>query len=185
MEERIIISGSGGQGIMLMGKILAEACLKENRQVTWMPAYGAEVRGGTAYCMVVISDEEIGSPYINEADILVSMNEPSLYKFKKRLKKEGILIVNSSLLNKLSAGRKARNAYPFSDIALGLGNIKVANMVALGAYLALTKKSALKKNILRVIEEIAPPDKKGLVEINKKALLTGAQLVSPHNARTQ
>lgn len=93
---------------MLMGKVLASACLKENKHVTWMPSYGAEVRGGTAHCMVVISDEEIGSPYVEKADTLIIMNEPSRQRFKSRTKKAGLLIVNSSLAKKKSPKRMYR-----------------------------------------------------------------------------
>ena len=99
MTERIIIAGAGGQGIMLLGKILATSIMEENKFVTWLPSYGAEVRGGTAHCLVVVSDEEIGSPYIKEADALIVMNSPSLMKFKGRLKNKGLLIANSSLMS--------------------------------------------------------------------------------------
>jgi 2-oxoglutarate ferredoxin oxidoreductase subunit gamma len=86
MVEKIIIAGAGGQGIMLMGRMLAEAAMREDKFVTWMPSYGAAVRGGTAYCMVTISDEEISSPYIEKADTLIVMNNPSLKKFRNRVK---------------------------------------------------------------------------------------------------
>lgn len=177
MIERIIFAGAGGQGIMLMGKILAAACVKEKRRVTWLPSYGAEVRGGVAYCMVVISDEEIGSPYIQKADTLIIMNAPSLERFHSRIKSEGLLLVNSSLVKKNMRGSPGVRSYPFTDIALKLGNIKVANMVALGCY--ISQKQPIKiKSVLKTIEEIAPADKQGLITVNKKALLAGAQLVS-------
>lgn len=173
MTEKIIIAGSGGQGIMLAGKVLAEAAMREARFVTWLPSYGAEVRGGTSHCMIIISDAEIGSPYINKADTLIVMNNPSLEKFKSRLRNKGLLIVNTSLADKeLGFG-----GYPFSDIAIELGNIRVANMVALGYYLA-KKKIIQIKSILRVIEEIAPADKKNLIEINKEALYKGVRLIN-------
>ena len=172
MTERIIIAGSGGQGIMLLGKVLAEAAMLENKFVTWLPCYGAEVRGGTAYCMLVISDGQIGSPYVEKADALIVMNQPSFDKFKSRLKAAGLLIVNTSLVQKAS-GRA--NAYPFTDIAERLGNIRVANMVALGVYLEKTK--ALKiENVFKAMERIAPSGKKGLIEINKTALKEGMKL---------
>ncbi len=182
MTERIIIAGAGGQGIMLMGKILAEAAMRENKYVTWLPSYGAEVRGGTAHCMVVISDEPIGSPCIGKADTLIIMNEPSLIKFKDRVNPKGLLLVNSSLINidiltQITADKSAGiYAFPFTDIAIKLGNIKVANMVALGAYLA-KKKIAGIKSVLATIEEIAPAEKKGLIEINKQAISSGAALI--------
>lgn len=174
MTEKIIIAGSGGQGIMLLGKVLAQAALREGKQVTWFPSYGAEVRGGTAYCMVTISSQGIGSPYIQQADTLIIMNAPSLARFKSRLKNKGLLIVNSSLAKNIK-----KNSYitacPFTDTALRLGNIKVANMVALGCSLAKAE-SVKPESILRVIEEIAPAGKKDLIAINKKALKEGMKL---------
>jgi 2-oxoglutarate ferredoxin oxidoreductase subunit gamma len=160
---------------MLLGKVLAEAAMREGKYVTWLPAYGAEVRGGTAHCMVVVSDKEIGSPYIDKADALIVMNGPSLEKFKNRIRSKGLVIVNSSL----AGGDAGRNFFtikrPFTDIAIKLGNIKVANMVALGCFIAY-KNIVDIKTIFKVISEMAPEDKKGLIEINKRALEEGAGL---------
>ncbi|MDI6758290.1 MAG: 2-oxoacid:acceptor oxidoreductase family protein [Candidatus Omnitrophota bacterium] len=175
MLEKIIIAGSGGQGIMLLGKVLAETAMQENKFVTWLPAYGAEVRGGTAYCMVVISDTEIGSPYIDKADTLIIMNSLALEKFKNRIKKNGFMFINTSLIkNNLPAWQKMLK-YPFSDIAKDIGNIKIANMVALGCYLA-NKKILNKEKIPEVFKIMAPTDKKELVLINQKAFLKGLEL---------
>lgn len=176
MIEKIIIAGAGGQGVMLLGKILAQAAMKENKYVTWLPSYGAEVRGGTAHCMVIISDREIGSPYIVTADTLIIMNEPSWERFKARRKDNGLALANGSLISQKFNGKTAIFKYPFTDIAVKLGNIKIANMVALGCYLA-SKKIVNLKNVLQVIEEIAPADKKSLVQINQQALSAGADLV--------
>ncbi len=172
MTEQIIIAGAGGQGVMLMGKILAYAAMKENKQVTWLPAYGAEVRGGTAYCMVVISTEQIGSPYIDKADALIIMNEPSWERFKSRIKPAGILLVNSSLVRSNIENRPRIIKQPFTDIAIKLGNIRVANIVALGCFLAKKKIIGI-KTVLNSIEQIAPQDKRNLIEINKQALEEG------------
>jgi 2-oxoglutarate ferredoxin oxidoreductase subunit gamma len=176
MTERIIIAGAGGQGIMLLGQVLAEVAIKENKHVTWLPAYGAEVRGGTAHCMVVISDQEIGSPFIDRADTLIIMNGPSFAKFRNRIKNQGLFIINSSLVSQ----EKKKNAhileYPFTDIALKLGNIRVANMVAVGCYLAKKKIMDI-NNVFKVIEEIAPEGKKDLIEINQQAVSFGRQLI--------
>jgi len=175
MTERIIIAGSGGQGIMLLGKVLAQAAMLEGKFVTWLPSYGAEVRGGTAHCMIVVSSAEIGSPYINKADTLLIMNRPSLEKFASRIKNKGLLILNSSLAPKITNINLQILEHPFTDIALKLGNIRVANMVALGCFIA--RKNIVKvKSVSSVIEEIAPEEKKGLIEINKKALEEGAGL---------
>jgi len=177
MTEHIIIAGAGGQGIMLLGKVLAEAAMREDKYVTWLPAYGAEVRGGTAHCMVVISEAEIGSPYIEEADTLIIMNEPSLRKFKNRIKNKGLLILNSSLAANLGGIEKKIRIlkYPFTDLAIKLGNIKIANMIALGCFIC-QKKIVDAKSVSCVIEAIAPEDKRYLIEINQKALLEGMKL---------
>jgi 2-oxoglutarate ferredoxin oxidoreductase subunit gamma len=174
MIERIIIGGAGGQGIMLMGKVLALAIMKEGRFVTYLPSYGAEVRGGTAHCTVVISDSEICSPYVSQADTLIVMNQPSLERFGNRIKNKGLLLVNTSLVE--GAIDKARSLkYPFSDVASKLGNIKVANMVALGCYLG-EKKICDPKTVLAVMGEIAPPQKKDLIGVNRQALISGMEL---------
>jgi 2-oxoglutarate ferredoxin oxidoreductase subunit gamma len=175
MTEKIIIAGSGGQGIMLLGKVLAAAAMKENQFVTCLPSYGAEVRGGTAHCMVIVSDNEIGSPFIDKADTLIIMNRPSLDKFKNRLKNKGLLIVNSSLANEPDYKNARIFKYSFTEIAIRLGNIRVANMVALGSLLA-KKKIVNLKSILKVIEEFAPKARSDLIEINKKALEEGIKL---------
>ncbi len=177
MTEKIIIAGSGGQGIMLLGKVLAQAALRENKFVSWFPSYGAEVRGGAAYCMVVISDEEIAFPYVQEADTLIIMNQPSLTKFEKRVCQGGLLMLNSSLIKiaQVNSGVKIFKG-PFTDLAIELGNIKVANMIALGSFIA-SKKSVKVQTIIETIEEIAPSNKKELIEINKEALQTGIGLI--------
>ena len=176
MTEKIIIAGSGGQGIMLMGKVLAQAAMEEGKFVTWLPSYGAEVRGGTAHCMVIISDAKIGSPYVDKADAAVILNAPSLDRFKGRIKAGGLLVINSSLAAQ-ETGNKKINALskPFTDIAIKLGNIKVANMAALGCYLS-RRKTVRPQSVSSVMEEIAPSDKKALVEINIKALEEGLKL---------
>lgn len=177
MTERIIIAGAGGQGIMLAGKVIAEVAMKQEKYVTWLPCYGAEVRGGTAYCMVVISDEEIGSPCIDKADTLIIMNNPSFDKFKLRVKENGLLIVNSSLVHQIIETKSQNIQCPFSDIATELGNIKIANMVALGCYIA--GKNIIKRQvILEALGQIAPKDKKDLIGINKKAIDAGINFIN-------
>jgi len=174
MTEKIIIAGSGGQGIMLLGKVLAEAAMSEGKFVTWLPAYGAEVRGGTAHCMVIISDEEIGSPYIDKADTLIIMNKPSLSRFSSRLKKGAVMITNSSLV--MPEGKRLKVVgYPFTDLAVKLGNVKVANMVALGCYLA-HKKTVGISSVLAIMKKMAPAGRSDLVEINQGAVDMGVNL---------
>jgi len=135
--EGVIIAGFGGQGIILAGKLLAQTAMKAGKEVTYMPAYGAEVRGGTSNCTVTIADSPIASPIVGRPDSLIMMNKASLAKFAPRLKKGGLLVINSSLIK----GRPSLDetidvvAVPADDIADKLGNHKAANMVALGAYL--------------------------------------------------
>ena len=175
MVEKLIIAGAGGQGVMLLGKVLATAAMQSAKHVTWLPAYGAEVRGGTAYCMVIISDNEIGSPHISQADSLIILNSPSLNKFRARLSNKGVLIGNSSMIEEGIKAIAKKFFYPFTDIAIKLGNIKVANIVALGCYLA-KRPTVTMPAVIKAIKEIAPSDKKELIEINIKALKEGARL---------
>lgn len=177
MTEKVIIAGAGGQGVMLMGKILAEAAMHQYKHVSWFPAYGAEVRGGTAYCMVVISDEEIGSVFVDVADTLIIMNNPSFNKFESKLKDKGLMVINSSLVDE----NKKNNRYEllsgkFSDLAIELSNSKIANVIALGFYVG--KKKILKENlILNTIDFMAPKNRKDLADINKKAFLQAIEIV--------
>ena len=175
MTESLIIAGSGGQGVMLLGKVLAEAVMRQGRQVSWFPAYGPEVRGGTSHCMVIISDQEIGSPYVTKADTLIILNSPSLEKYKARIKDQGLLVLNSSLAKTSGFEGIKVLQFPFTDIAIKLGNIKVANMVALGCYLG-AKKIVKIKEMLKVFKSMAPAGKADILEINQMALQEGVKL---------
>jgi 2-oxoglutarate ferredoxin oxidoreductase subunit gamma len=168
METKIILAGSGGQGIMFMGKILAEAAMSEGKNVTYLPAYGAEVRGGTANCTVIISDEDIGSPYAATPDILLAMNEPSLKRFMAKVKKGGLVIANSSLVKNPGTAK----VYPFSQMAIDLGSPRSANMVALGC-LARESGSVSLEAILSTVEHLKV--KAEVLALNKKAVQAGAK----------
>ena len=146
----VIIAGFGGQGILLIGNILASAAMKEGKHVTYLPSYGVEMRGGTANCTVVISTKEIGSPIIGKSLSAIIMNSPSLMKFENHLRPGGLLLLNSSLVNPQNVSRKEVELIPIpiNEIASQLGNAKLANMVALGAYVEKT----------RVIKETLIPD---------------------------
>jgi len=135
--EEIIIAGFGGQGIMLTGKLLAQTAMEAGKEVTYMPSYGAEVRGGTANCMVVLADEPIACPVVGRPDSLIVMNKASLNKFAPRLKTGGLLVMNSSLIDSEPQLDDSIEiiTVPADDIAVELGSPKSANMVALGAYL--------------------------------------------------
>lgn len=178
MQEEIIFSGFGGQGIMLAGKLLALAALKENWQTSWVPSYGAEVRGGTAHCMVKISDQEIASPFIGNLDTCIAFNQLAVDKFAPSLKKQGLLIINSSLAKKKPIRKDIKIiAAPLTDIAAKLGNIKVANTVALGIYIA-KKKNIKPESMFSAMKEMAPKGRQDILEINIRALKEGMKIVS-------
>jgi len=135
--EEIVIAGFGGQGIMLAGKLLAQTAMRAGKEVTYMPSYGAEVRGGTANCMVVVAEEKIACPVVGRPDSLIVLNKASLNKFGPRLKNGGLLIMNSSLIDTEPQLDDSIEiiAIPADKLAVELGGQKAANMVALGAYL--------------------------------------------------
>ncbi|MFH1847822.1 MAG: 2-oxoacid:acceptor oxidoreductase family protein [Candidatus Omnitrophota bacterium] len=175
MKEEIICAGFGGQGIMLLGKLLAYCAMEEGKYITWMPSYGAEVRGGTAYSMTIISTDPIPSPVIGRPDSCIVMNSPSFKKFKKTLKQKGLLMVNSSMVKSAPKSKDFKIVKaPFTHTAYKLGNIRVANMVALGAYIQKSRIVKL-KTALNGIEEFVK--NKELAELNKKAITEGAKLV--------
>jgi len=177
MLERIIISGFGGQGVMLMGRLLAYAGMIEGKKVAWMPSYGPEMRGGTANCTVLISTEEIGSPIISHPKVLIAMNQPSLDKFEPNVSEDGLIVLNNSLIER-EVKRNDVNVIriPADNIADKLGNSRAANMVVLGAYV---KKSGIVKmdTIFKALEKALAGRNKKLLELNKEALKQGAELV--------
>ena len=135
-ESKILIAGSGGQGILLLGKVLAHSLLSEGRNVSWLPSYGAEVRGGTCKCMVTASDDEIASPYIFKPDYLIVMNEPSYLKYSPLLDFRGLVFYNQTLIGKEVLNPALKNMpFPATDIALEIGDIRIANMVILGFFI--------------------------------------------------
>jgi len=175
MKEAIICAGFGGQGIMLLGKFMAFGGMNNGLKVTWMPSYGAEVRGGTAYCMVIISDDEIASPIVSLCDTVIAMNKPSFDKFIRNVRPNGMLIANSSLADTKSDRKDIKIVWvPMTDIAHKLGNVKVANMVALGAYMK-NKNLFLKNAIIAGIGIAFPADIK-LQDLNIKALEEGMKI---------
>jgi len=173
MEEySTIISGFGGQGVILAGKIIARSGMEEDLEVTWLPSYGPEMRGGTANCTVIISSDLIGSPVVKKPSALIAFNEPSLDKFGPQVKAGGTIIINSSLIDDFSSG-KTGVPVPLNDIAKELGNQKVINMVALGAWSRATEVlslAAIKRGMKLMLEESG---KGKFVEINRKALEEG------------
>ncbi|MDD2573046.1 MAG: 2-oxoacid:acceptor oxidoreductase family protein [Bacillota bacterium] len=177
MNERIVMAGFGGQGVMSMGQLLTYAGMIEGKNVSWLPSYGPEMRGGTANCNVIISDNPVASPIVTDATAVIAMNRPSLDKFEPSIVKNGLLLINSSLIDK-SAERDDIVAYdiPANEIADELGNSRIANMVMLGAYLEAT--GALKKeSVLEALKKVFGERKAHLIPVNKDALDRGAELV--------
>jgi 2-oxoglutarate ferredoxin oxidoreductase subunit gamma len=177
MTHEIIISGFGGQGVMSMGQLLTYAGMLEGKNVSWLPSYGPEMRGGTANCSVIVADGMVGSPIVTEATAVIAMNLPSLEKFEGVVVPHGLLIINSSLVEK-KAKRKDIDTYyiPANEIADELGNSRVANMVMLGAYLGKTGVVS-PDSIIESLEKVLGPSKAHLIPVNQKALERGAQLV--------
>jgi len=175
MQREAKFAGFGGQGILSAGKFLADAALEEGKEVAWVPSYGPEMRGGTAYCTVVISDHPIGSPVVNNPTDLVAMNRPSLEKFEPTVKENGIIIVNSSLIP-VRVERKdvVEILVPANDTAIKLGNNKGANMVILGAYVAATEIVKLETIIALMPKEFAR--KQQFVEVNIECVNAGAEI---------
>ncbi|MCG8640074.1 MAG: 2-oxoacid:acceptor oxidoreductase family protein [Desulfobacterales bacterium] len=140
MQTEIQFAGFGGQGILLSAKLLAHAAMKQDYFVAWVPSYGPEMRGGTAYCTVVISDKRIGSPIIKNPSHLVAMNRPSLEKFAATIKPDGVILINSSLIpNRSEREDITELVIPANDVAIKAGSVKAANIVALSAFAAKTR----------------------------------------------
>ena len=177
LYEEVIIAGFGGQGIMLAGKLLAQTAMKAGKEVTYIPSYGAEMRGGTSNCMVIVADEPIACPTISKPSSLIIMNKASLTKFASRLKAGGVLVMNSSLIDSES-GELAEDckvlAIPADDIAVELGNQKVANMVAVGAYLQAKELFSPDAAVACLAETIAQRYHK-MLPVNTEALHRGAE----------
>jgi 2-oxoglutarate ferredoxin oxidoreductase subunit gamma len=175
MYHEIIVAGFGGQGVLLLGKILAYAALLDGKQVTCISSYGVEMRGGTANCSVVISDQPIGSPFVAEPTVGIVLNAPSFEKFEPLVASGGVLIVNSSLIENLSSRTDIRTyRIPCSDIALELGNPKAANLVALGCLLAATG-AVSRPAVSNAIKELLA-DKKVALSSLEEAVRRGADL---------
>lgn len=177
-NERVICAGFGGQGVMSMGQLLSYAGMIEGKHVSWLPSYGPEMRGGTANCNVTVSDTPIGSPIItHNATAAIVMNLPSLIKFEAELEKDGVVLINSSLIDRKPEREDIKAYYvPANEIANEIGNGKVANMVMLGAYLELTKVVKV-ETVIEALRKVFGPSKEHLIPLNETALQRGAETV--------
>jgi 2-oxoglutarate ferredoxin oxidoreductase subunit gamma len=177
-NERVLCAGFGGQGVMSLGQLLAYAGMIENKNVTWLPSYGPEMRGGTAYCNVVVSDKPVGSPIVTgNATCAIVMNLPSLIKFEQSVFPGGIILVNCSLIDQTVSRRDIRAYYiPAGELAKECGNPKAANMVMLGAYLALTETVQV-ASISQAFKKVFGQKSLRFLDLNLLALRRGADAV--------
>jgi len=177
MTEESIFSGFGGQGVLTMGMLLGYAGIIEDKEVTWMPSYGPEMRGGTANCITIVSDELISSPIISKFDTVVALNQPSVDKFEAKVKKGGNIIFDSTNIL-IPPTREDINIYPIaaSDAAINLKNTKVLNMIVLGAFIE-ARKVVKPETIFKALEQVLPERYHKLIPLNKQAFEVGMGLI--------
>ena len=179
MLEQMLFAGFGGQGVLVMGRLLAEAAMDQNLNATWLPAYGPEMRGGTANCITVVSDDEIGSPIAAQYDAVVAMNQPSLEKFQSKVKPGGILLINSSMIPIRSNRTDVQNHYlPANDIAVAQsGTQRSANVVTIGALHAL--RPFLKtESLTTALQKVFGAKGKEVVDLNIRSLHAGTEAIT-------
>ena len=174
MERNLLVAGFGGQGVMMLGTLLAQAtCESTDKHVTYFPSYGAEMRGGTANCYVVISDDEIGAPVMEAMEDMIVMNDPSLHKFIAKLKPNGTLFINSSIVkSKIERDDVTVVEVPVTEMALEMGNPKVLNIIMLGAYIGFTEVVS-EDVILEAIRNKIGKKKPQLLPLNEEAFAKG------------
>ncbi|NMA54595.1 MAG: 2-oxoacid:ferredoxin oxidoreductase subunit gamma [Firmicutes bacterium] len=177
MQYEFIFAGFGGQGVLLMGQMLAHAAMDEGKKVSWIPSYGPEMRGGTANCTVIVSERDIGSPVVGSPSCVVAMNLPSLDKFEDVVKPGGVLVINSSLVTREPKREDVTVVkVPATDMANELGNVRVANMVALGAVIEATKVVA-PDSLVAALKKNLPPHRQNLLPLNREAIDKGRSSV--------
>jgi len=178
MEHNVVIAGFGGQGVMLIGELLAHAGMDEGKEVTWLPSYGPEQRGGTANCAVVVADEPIASPLLTEPQAAIVFNRQSFDKFEPVIAKGGLLVIDSTVIDKKASRADLDVVYiPATDIAMKLGNSKFTNMVLLGAYLGKINPISM-ASVYGALSVFLTGKKTALIEVNKKALQAGVDFVN-------
>ncbi|MHB1653067.1 MAG: 2-oxoacid:acceptor oxidoreductase family protein [Desulfitobacteriaceae bacterium] len=173
MKEEIIFAGFGGQGILFVGQVLAYAGLLEGYEISWLPSYGPEMRGGTAACTVVISDTRIRSALVDYPTSVIALNQPSLDKFEPRLRPQGLLIYNDSMSNRVNQRTDIRVAgVPADTLATQINARKSMNMVMLGAYLSVSP-IVKQESVQKALEKLVPEERAMLRDINWQALKLG------------
>ena len=175
-HEEVIISGFGGQGALFAGQLLTYAGMDEGRDVTWIPSYGPEMRGGTAHCTIIISDEAIGSPIIYNPTSCIVLNPESMDKYEPLVRPGGFLVINTSLVRSRS-GRTDITIVeaPANDLANELGSTKIANLILLGALLGANPIVSI-ESVKKALDEHVPENRRHIIEPNKRALDRGAAL---------
>ncbi len=177
MTEEAIFAGFGGQGVLSMGLMLSYSGMMENKEVCWMPSYGPEMRGGTANCMVTVSDTMISSPIISSFDTVVALNQPSVDKFESKIKPGGNMIYDvSNILNPPTREDINIYAIPGSEEALKLKNTKVLNMVILGAFIA-ARKTVKPETVMEALYKVLPERHHKLIPLNKQAFEAGMSYI--------
>ncbi|MCL2761373.1 MAG: 2-oxoacid:acceptor oxidoreductase family protein [Desulfuromonadales bacterium] len=179
MRYDLFISGFGGQGVLLAGNLLAYAAINEGKNASFFPEYGVEKRGGSAMCTVVIADGEVGSPVIGNPSTVILLNQLSMDKFQNKAKKNGLCIVNSSLIHNISFSRDDLSVHkvPMNDIAMELGDSRMANMVALGAYIA-SVPVVKAESLFEALKDVLPERNHRFIPANIKAIEAGIAAVS-------
>ena len=178
MITKTAFAGSGGQGVLMMGYVLSLSAMREGRHVTYLPSYGAEVRGGTANCTVCVSDEEIASPVVSSPDYAVVLNKPSMVKYQGMITRGGLMVINSSMIDSEPArGDIEIVRVPANALALELKNERTANMIMLGAFIAKTGITAM-DSIMNGLAEVLKAKKAGILDLNRKGVTVGAEYVT-------
>ena len=185
MTEEIIIAGFGGQGVLSMGKILAYSGIMQDEEVSWMPSYGPEMRGGTANVTVILSTERISSPYLKLFDTAIILNQQSMDKFEESVKPGGVLLYEPNGIHHHPT-RKDINIYQIeaNRIATEMGNKKIFNMVVLGAYLKIKPVVKL-ENVIEGLKKSLPERYHHLIPLNKEAITKGTQSIVPYKVEKQ
>ena len=175
MHEEVIVSGFGGQGALFAGQLLAYTGMDEGWHVTWIPSYGPEMRGGTAHCTVILSDDDIGSPIIRQPNVCIVMNPPSLDKYEPLITAGGLLVVNSTLVRRRAVRDDIEILYvPANDLAAELGNVRMANVILLGAMLGLRELVPI-ESVKRTLDRHIPERRSHIIAPNKLALERGVE----------
>ncbi len=177
MQQDIVIAGFGGQGLLFAANVLAQAAMLEGREVAWIPSYGPEMRGGTANCTVIVADRPIGSLVVARPASAIVMNTPSLAKFGPMVRGGGLLLINSSLIEGSSGRSDLRELHiGATQASVDIGSDKLASIVMLGAYRAVTDLVPL-ESLKQALEDLLPAHRKKLLPMNMTALETGGNLV--------